>query len=155
MVVSSVVNLPTYLLTTIYLPRSCLFSYLSAYMRPISYRIKMKPNINSVELHPQLSNKRHPVDGALVSAGSLWPPSNEHSQTVWTSVKKLFLLPKRSSNIQRQTVSSFNISQPMSFACWPRKCHILLNYFGSCNSLVAWVRSFWSLPRRVRPLSTT
>jgi hypothetical protein len=66
----------------------------------------MKPNINSVELHPQLSINGHPVDGALVGAGS-----NVHSQTVLTSVKKLFLLPKRSSNIKRQTVSSFNISQ--------------------------------------------
>jgi hypothetical protein len=27
-----------------------------------------------VEVHPQLSNKRHPVDGVLVGAGSLWPP---------------------------------------------------------------------------------
>jgi hypothetical protein len=26
----------------------------------------MKPNINSVEVHPQLSNNGHPVDGALV-----------------------------------------------------------------------------------------
>jgi hypothetical protein len=34
---------------------------------------KVKPNINSVEIHPQLSNKGHPVDGALVGAGSLWP----------------------------------------------------------------------------------
>jgi hypothetical protein len=33
----------------------------------------MKPNINSVEVHPQLSNNEHPVDGALVGAGSLWP----------------------------------------------------------------------------------
>ncbi len=65
-----------------------------------------------------------------------------HSQIVLTCVKKLFLLPKRSSNIQRQTVSSFNISHPMSFACCPGKCHMLLNHFGSCNSLVAWVRSF-------------
>jgi len=31
----------------------------------------MKPNINSVEIHPQLSNNRHPVDGVLVGAGSL------------------------------------------------------------------------------------
>jgi hypothetical protein len=31
----------------------------------------MKPNINSVELHPQLSNDGHPVDD--VGAGSLWP----------------------------------------------------------------------------------
>jgi hypothetical protein len=108
----------------------------------------MKQNINSVELRPQLSNNGHPVNGALVGAGSLWAPSSVHSQTVWTSVKKLFLLPKRSSNIQRQTVSSFNISQPMSFGCWPRKCHMLLNYFGSCNSLVAWVRSFLEFATR-------
>jgi hypothetical protein len=31
----------------------------------------VKPNINSVEVHPQLSNNGHPVDGALVGAGSL------------------------------------------------------------------------------------
>jgi hypothetical protein len=30
---------------------------------------KMKPNINSVEVHPQLSNNHHPVDGVLVGAG--------------------------------------------------------------------------------------
>jgi hypothetical protein len=29
----------------------------------------MKPNINSVEVHLQLSNNGHPVDGALVGAG--------------------------------------------------------------------------------------
>jgi hypothetical protein len=34
---------------------------------------KVKPYTNSVEVHPQLSNNRHPVDGALVGAGSLWP----------------------------------------------------------------------------------
>jgi hypothetical protein len=35
--------------------------------------IKVKPNINSVGVHPQLSNNRHPVDGALVgAAGSLY-----------------------------------------------------------------------------------
>ncbi len=28
---------------------------------------KVKPNINSVEVHPQVSNNGHPVDGALVS----------------------------------------------------------------------------------------
>jgi hypothetical protein len=32
----------------------------------------MKPNINSVEVHPQLSNNSHPSDGALVGIGSLW-----------------------------------------------------------------------------------
>jgi hypothetical protein len=34
--------------------------------------IKVKPNINSIEVHPQLSNNGHPVDGPLVGAGSLW-----------------------------------------------------------------------------------
>jgi len=32
---------------------------------------KVKPTINSVEVHPQLSNNGHPVDGVLVGAGSL------------------------------------------------------------------------------------
>jgi hypothetical protein len=30
---------------------------------------KVKPNINSVEVHPQPSNNRHPVYGALTCAG--------------------------------------------------------------------------------------
>jgi hypothetical protein len=34
---------------------------------------KVKSDINSVEVHPQLSDDSHPVDGALVGAGSLWP----------------------------------------------------------------------------------
>jgi hypothetical protein len=33
----------------------------------------MKLGNNSVEDHPQLSQKRHPVDGALVGAGSCGP----------------------------------------------------------------------------------
>jgi hypothetical protein len=32
----------------------------------------VKPIINSVEVHSQLSINRHAVDGPLVSAGSLW-----------------------------------------------------------------------------------
>jgi len=34
--------------------------------------IKVKPNINSIGVHPQLSNNGCPVDGALKGAGSLW-----------------------------------------------------------------------------------
>ncbi len=34
----------------------------------------MRPGSNSVEDHPQLSHNGHPVDGALVGAGLLWPP---------------------------------------------------------------------------------
>jgi hypothetical protein len=30
---------------------------------------KVKPNINSAEVHPQLSSNGHPVDGALVHGG--------------------------------------------------------------------------------------
>ncbi len=33
----------------------------------------MKSKINSVKVHPQLSNNEYPVDGAMVGAGSLWP----------------------------------------------------------------------------------
>jgi hypothetical protein len=34
----------------------------------------VKPNITSVEIHPQLSNSRHPADdGVLVGAASVWP----------------------------------------------------------------------------------
>jgi len=33
----------------------------------------VKPNVNSVEVHPQLFNNGHPMDGALVGVGSLWP----------------------------------------------------------------------------------
>jgi hypothetical protein len=39
----------------------------------IEWVTKMKPGSNSVKDHPQLSHNRHPVDGALVGAGSLWP----------------------------------------------------------------------------------
>jgi hypothetical protein len=48
-------------------------------MRPVSYGIcyQGEPKINSVEVHSQLSNNRHPVDGAVVGAGSLWPKNIE------------------------------------------------------------------------------
>jgi hypothetical protein len=32
---------------------------------------KGKPYTNAVEVHPQLSNNSHPVDGALVGVGAL------------------------------------------------------------------------------------
>ncbi len=49
----------------------------------------MKPNINSVEVHPQVSNKGHPVDGVLVGAGSLRPKKVKvgvGSPKVWSSL---------------------------------------------------------------------
>jgi hypothetical protein len=39
----------------------------------------MKPDVNSVEVHLQLSHDGHPVDGVLVGAGSLWPICVVHS----------------------------------------------------------------------------
>jgi hypothetical protein len=49
----------------IYLEVAYFPTYLPIYIRPIFLRelvTKMKPNINSVEVHPQLSNNRHPMD---------------------------------------------------------------------------------------------
>ncbi len=36
---------------------------------PTELVTEVKPNINSVKVHPQLSNNGHPVDGALGGAG--------------------------------------------------------------------------------------
>jgi hypothetical protein len=33
---------------------------------------KTKPYINSIEVHPQLSNNKHLVDGTSMGVGSLW-----------------------------------------------------------------------------------
>jgi len=50
-------------------------AYFPTYL-PI-YETKVKPNINStIEVHPQLSNNKHPMDGVLVvgaSSSSLCP----------------------------------------------------------------------------------
>jgi hypothetical protein len=35
---------------------------------------KVKPDMNSIKVHPQQSHIRHPVHGVVVAgAGSLWP----------------------------------------------------------------------------------
>jgi hypothetical protein len=52
-----------------YLPSNYLFSYLSTCISDLfltELETKVKPNINSVEVRPQLSNNGYPVDGALV-----------------------------------------------------------------------------------------
>lgn len=47
------------------------------YLKPISYIItKVKPNIISIEVHSQVNNSRHPMDGALVDVSSMWPGKN-------------------------------------------------------------------------------
>jgi hypothetical protein len=51
----------TYLIITFFCKKN-----LSTYTQdlfPIELVIKVKPNSNSVKVHPRLSNNRHPVDG--------------------------------------------------------------------------------------------
>jgi hypothetical protein len=57
--------------------------YLVVTYFPTELVIKVKPNYNSVEVHPQLSNNRHPVDGALVIAGSVWPTGSINLTPPW------------------------------------------------------------------------
>jgi hypothetical protein len=47
----------------------------------IEWVTKMKPGSNSVDVHPQLSQNGHPVDGALVCAGSLWEGKSDPTAT--------------------------------------------------------------------------
>ncbi len=58
---------------SIYLEVAYFLTYLPIYKTYFLTELvtKMKPNTNSVEVHPQLSNNRHPVDGALMGAGLL------------------------------------------------------------------------------------
>jgi hypothetical protein len=59
----------TYLVVTYFL------TYLPIYetLFCIELVTKVKPNINSVEVHPQPSNNMRLIDGAMVGGCSLWP----------------------------------------------------------------------------------
>jgi len=63
----------------------------------------VKPNINSVEVHPQLSNIGYPVDDALVGAGSVWPPVQTSILTIIESVDRLarYLRGKRMARVAK------------------------------------------------------
>jgi hypothetical protein len=52
-------------------------TYFPIYLPIYELVTKVKPNINPVEVHLQLSCYGHPVDGALLGAGSLWPAELE------------------------------------------------------------------------------
>jgi hypothetical protein len=66
----------TYLVITYFLTLFFIPIYL--YLRPISYRIGNQGETKILSqlrfIHPQPSNSEHPVDVALVGAGSLWWP---------------------------------------------------------------------------------
>jgi hypothetical protein len=63
-------------------------------MRPISYPIvyQVKSNINSIEVHPQLSNNGHPVDGALVNLVERGGPKMEILISLECNMQNLVLL---------------------------------------------------------------
>jgi hypothetical protein len=48
----------------------------------------VEPNSNPIEVHPQLSNNGHPVDGALVGLGSLWASDGWCASGCWFTVAK-------------------------------------------------------------------
>jgi len=63
-----------------YKPSTCLVvtyfpTYLAMYETLFLTELvtKVIKNINSLEIHPLLSNNRHPEDGALVGDGFIWP----------------------------------------------------------------------------------
>jgi hypothetical protein len=78
----------------------------------------VKPNINSVEVHPQLNNNRHPVDGVLVGAGSMWP--TQHCLGPPQSLLQTKSLQKKSSLL---VFCSYN--QPMQ----AKRITLLLHLF--------------------------
>jgi hypothetical protein len=76
---------------------------------------KVKTNNNSVEIHPLLSNNMHPVDGALVGAGLMWPiylhmDSPVDGHTRFSTMTPL--IP--STTLHQQWVHLFSLSCP-----WP------------------------------------
>jgi hypothetical protein len=88
-------------------PGSYLFSYLCTYIWDLFHTesvTKVKPNTNSVKVHPQLSNISHPVDGPLVGAGPLWPEE-------WSFVKlfQSFRHQKAQSNSNRSYLPFIHI----------------------------------------------
>jgi hypothetical protein len=63
------------LVFAIYLFSNYLFSYLPIYILDLFVTklvTKVKSNIKSVKVHPQLSNNGHPMDCPLVGVGSPW-----------------------------------------------------------------------------------
>jgi hypothetical protein len=57
-------SFPAYLVSTIH-------PYMTYFLQ--NGFTEVKPDINSVEVHPQLSHDGHPVNGSLVSTGSVLP----------------------------------------------------------------------------------
>jgi hypothetical protein len=77
-----------------YLPNNNLFSYLSTYIWNLFLKncfTKVKANINSVEVHPQLSNNRHPVDGWCTGGCRFTVAVQTHNCHLWIHPPKLFV----------------------------------------------------------------
>jgi len=133
----------TYLVVT-------LFSYLSSYLPiyiwdlfPTETITKVKRNINSVEVHPQLSNNGHPVDGwcagwcVLVHCGqekrTLFWVSSSFARQVFPSVVVSHKLCQRAvwdGLRQLVTVMAFDMSKHKNLpavAFLPASCMWLLS----------------------------
>jgi hypothetical protein len=131
-----------------YLEAAYLPTYLPIWdLFPTELVTKMKPNISSVELHPQLSNNGYPVDGALVGCWFTVAPFKCTQSDCFNISQNIISPAKKILKYSEADCFKFQ-HKPMSFGCCPTKCHILLNYFGSWNSLVAWVRSFLEFATR-------
>ncbi len=52
----------------------------------------MKPDINSVKVHPQLSHNGHPMDGAMMGAGPLWPAYSGFLENPYNSCSDLLMV---------------------------------------------------------------
>jgi hypothetical protein len=52
----------------------------------------VKPYITSVEVYLQLRNNGHPVDGALVGAGSTWPKNSNIPTTAQQVIRSISAL---------------------------------------------------------------
>jgi hypothetical protein len=48
------------------------------------YPTKVKPNINSIEVHPKLNSNGHLADGVLVGVGSLWSKLTKLAYGYWS-----------------------------------------------------------------------
>ncbi len=68
-------------------------TYLSIYIYDLlvtEWVIKVKPDINSVKVHPKLSHNGHPVDGTLVGCANP-PPFLLHTMDLEQKAKKEFV----------------------------------------------------------------
>jgi hypothetical protein len=121
----------TYLLITYF------HTYLPIYETyfPTQLVTKVKWNINSVEVHLQLSNNEHPVDGELVGVGSLWPGRYvlRASPAVLFFLASIFkpseihLKSSRTPHTFYWKIEHYKLRDYLTFPTWPNYYHQLVS----------------------------